>query len=187
MNDIATLKSLTNIRPIATLNNYPVSPARFNRIFFERESAFGLHENGIVLTISDNAHPDVLEWADFIKSPIGDVRIRRVVTEADLESLQLRRSGSRLRRNCNYAVMLSDGVAVFRFSTVRWFGQSYPIAELTKYFEHLRRAYLLCPTSGRINVPIMLGSVKHVYTSRAQMEEVLYPMAYYFFREDTEL
>lgn len=37
------------------------------------------------------------------------------------------------------------------------------------------------------HVHVVLGSVNHKYTSRAQIESVLYPMAYYFFREDTEL
>lgn len=185
MNDIATLKSLTNIKPIATLGRATDNQRLFNKIHFERESARGQHENGVVLTISDNSYEEVLEWADHIAVPFGTVRVRRLVTERDLDSLQLTLPMSQLR-NHNHAIMVSDDVAVFRFSFARWNGSNYHIGQLNRYFDQLRMAYLLCPTSGQIYVPIRLGSVNHVYTSRAQMEEVLYPMAYHFFREDTE-
>lgn len=187
MNDLTTLKSLTAIKPIATLGNVP-GDTLFNRFFFERLSAFGSVENGIVLTISDEAFEDVEEWADFIPAPRGNVIVRRVVTEDDLQGLSLpsmhhiRFSGVR-----NFVRLLSDDVAIFQFETARWQGVEYPIEELNRYFENLRRAYHLSDEAGVIDVPIQLGSVNHRYTSRAQMEEVLYPMAYYFFREDTEL
>lgn len=187
MNDLATLKSLTSIKPIATLGNVPGNTS-FNRFYFERLSAFGSVENGIVLTINDDAFEDVEEWTDFIASPIGNVTVRRAVTEGDLQSLTLpsmvhiRWHGVR-----NFVRMMSDDVVIFQFENARWQGVEYPIGELNRYFENLRRAYCLSDEAGIIDVPIQLGSVNHRYTSRAQMEEVLYPMAYYFFREDTEL
>lgn len=188
MNDLATLKSLTNIKPIATLGNVPGDTA-FNRFTFERLSAHGSVKNGIVLTISDAAYEDVVEWADYIAIPQGVVSVRRAVTQADLMGLSLELPMPMLRRMGvrNYVTMLSDDVAVFRFVAARWQGQEYRIEDLNRYFEQLRRAYCLSDQAGVIDVPIQLGSVKHQYTSRAQMEEVLYPMAYYFFREDTEL
>lgn len=187
MNDLATLKSLTSIKPIATLGNTP-GTTMFNRFFFERLSAFGSVKNGIVLTINDEAFEDVEDWGEFIQTPMGNVTVRRAVTEDDLQSLSLpgmahlRHAGVR-----NFARLLSDDVVVFRFETARWRGVEYPIEELNRYFETLRRAYHLSDEAGVIDVPIVLGSVNHKYTSRAQIESVLYPMAYYFFREDTEL
>lgn len=186
MNDLATLKSLTNIKPIATLGSAHPHHVEFNRFVFERMGSFGSEQNGIVLTISDDAHEDVEEWADYIHAPSARVTVRRVVTDEDLQSFTLPNHVKHLR-NLNYAMMLTDGAAVFRFVTARWQGQEYSIPDLNAYFSQLRNAYLLSDEAGVMEVRLRLGSVNHTYTSQEQMEEVLYPMAYYFFREDTEL
>ena len=187
MNDLATLKSLTNIKPIATLGNAPADAAPFNKFVFERVSNYGSVQNGIVLTINDDAHEDVEEWSEFITDIKQRVTVRRTVTDDDLQSLSLHVPAIHKYRELNYAMMLSEDAAIFRFVTARWQGQTYTIKELNTYFSKLRRAYHLSDQAGVIDVSLRLGSVNHTYTSRQQIEEVLYPMAYTFFREDTEL
>lgn len=188
MNDLATLKSLTNILPIATLGNQPREVA-FNRFKFERLSAHGSVENGIVLTINDDAFEDVEEWMDYIRSPIGVQTVHRTATAEDLQSLSLAMPANvlRLRNVTNYVTMLTDDKVVFRFVTARWRGVDYPIEELNRYFTQLRLAYYLSDEVGVIDLQISLGSVNHRYTSKHQIEDILYTMAYHFFREDTEL
>lgn len=177
---------LSRSRPIATLSNTPVVSKPFDKFYIERLHARRPRQDGIVLTVAKDATAEVDEWVDCVSVPLGDVRVAQTATYVDLRNFQLNVPNTHLRHIGNYVKMLDDESVIFQFKVARWEGQEYPIGVLNRYFENLRRAYTLCDEAGTIHLPLRLGSVNHLYTSKAQMKATLVTMAYHFFRDDTE-
>jgi hypothetical protein len=184
MFDLSVLKTMSAIRPIATLGNYPQKPVRFDKFYLERVEAFGTQKTGIVLSV--NTTPHIIEQFDI--QPRNRVLVRGEFDQADRDALLIKS-----RRQTNRVVALTDTVCAMDFQYARLEGRVYQIEALQKFFNDLRRCYHLAKENGPrgitcvMHFPLSIGTVKFEYTSLHQIEATLYPMAYHFFKDDTEL
>lgn len=182
MFDLSTLKTMTAIRPIATLGTYSQKQVRFDKFYLERVEAFGAQKTGIVLSV--NTTPHIIEQFDI--QPRGRVLVRGDFDQRDRDALLVKS-----RRQTNTVVALTDTICAMNFQYARLEGRTYPIEALQKFFNDLRIAYLMAVGLGRGNgvmhFPLSIGTVKFEYTSLNQIEATLFPMAYHFFKDDTEL
>lgn len=186
MFDLSTLKAMSAIRPIATLGTYPQKQVRFDKFYLERVDAFGSQSTGIVLSV--NTTPHIIEQFDI--TPRGTVKVRGDFGVEDRKALLI---GNRRYAQHNRVVAMTDTICAMNFQYARLHGQVYTIEALQKFFHDLRRAYHLAKDhDGRgmycvMRFPFTIGTVKFEYTSLQQIEATLYPMAYHFFKDDTEL
>lgn len=184
MFDLSTLKAMTAIRPIATLGTYPQKQVRFDKFYLERVEAFGTQKTGIVLSV--NTTPHIIEQFDI--QPRNRVLVSGTFDKADRDALLIKS-----RRQTNRVVALTDTICAMDFQYARLEGRTYSIEALQKFFYDLRRAYHLAKDHHDrgmfcvMNFPLSIGTVKFEYTSLKQIEATLYPMAYHFFKDDTEL
>ncbi len=182
MFDLSTLKTLSAIRPIASLRNYPQKPVAFNKFYLERVENFGAQPTGIMLSV--NTTPHVID--QFEIEPKGDVLVRGKFGKHDREALLIPKRD----RKTNHVVALTDTICAIRFQVARLDGKVYSINALQRFFNNLRRAYHMALEDqghGVMEFSFSLGSVNVTYTSVEQIEATLYPMAYHFFQDDTEL
>jgi hypothetical protein len=180
--DLSVLKAMSAIRPIATLGSYPRKRARFDKFYLERVEAYGSQRTGIVLSV--NTTPHVIEQFDI--KPNGTVLVRGQFGAADRDALLIKPE----RKRANHVVAVTDTICAMRFQYARFTGVIYPIDALQNFFHELRRVYCIAKEMngyGKMSFPLNIGSVKVEYTSIAQIEATLYPMAYHFFKDDTEL
>lgn len=180
--DLSVLKSMSAIRPIASLGSYPKRMARFDKFYLERVEAYGSQRTGIVLSV--NTTPHVIEQFDI--KPNGTVLVRGKFDKADRDALLIKAAC----KNANHVIAVTDTVCAVRFKYARFTGIIYPIDALQTFFHELRRVYCIAKEVngvGTFMFPLNIGSVKVEYTSIAQIEATLYPMAYHFFKDDTEL
>lgn len=181
MFDLSTLKAMTAIRPIATLGTYPQKQVRFDKFYLERVEAFGTQKTGIVLSV--NTTPHIIEQFDI--QPRNRVLVRGTFDKADRDALLIKS-----RRQTNRVVALTDTICAMDFQYARLEGRTYSIEALQKFFNDLRRIYYIAKEQGGHGImcfPLSIGTVKFEYTSLKQIEATLYPMAYHFFKDDTEL
>ncbi|MNQ40123.1 hypothetical protein D3C85_537620 [compost metagenome] len=182
MFDLSTLKTLSAIRPIATLGASPQKTVNFDKFYLERMENFGSQKTGIILSV--NTTPHVIEQFDI--QPRGSVMVQGKFNKADRDALLV----AGRKKSANRVIALTDSVCAMRFQYARLFGQVHTIEALQKFFNHLRRAYHIALEGngqGVMKFSVALGSVNVVYTSVEQIEATLYPMAYHFFKDDTEL
>lgn len=182
MFDLSALKAMTAIRPIATLGTNSQKQVRFDKFYLERVEAFGTQKTGIVLSV--NTTPHIIEQFDI--KPRNRVLVRGAFDKADRDALLIKS-----RRQTNRVVALTDTICAMDFQYARLDGRVYPIEALQKFFDNLRSAYQMAIGLGRGNgimcFRLNIGTVKFEYTSLQQIEATLYPMAYHFFKDDTEL
>lgn len=184
MNDLATLKSLSAIRPIATLYRSDPKVVPFNRVMVERVNPYPIG-SGLVLTVAADAHVGVLDFEDYFDKPVGIVAVSRKFSPKMIASLRVPRT----QAPGNTAIVLGDSKVYFNFHEARWMNQRFPLAAVQSFFVQLRAAYCMMREVGQTKVDLVLymGTVKYHFTTMQFVEQILYMMAYTFYRDTTEL
>jgi hypothetical protein len=178
MIDLPLLKSLTSIAPIRTLLDKGDTPP-FDKLFIERYNGEGKRlSNGIVLTVSKDVKPDVDIVIDNLRPPFRDYRgeitdtLRECFTLCPAADLSL----------LNFASIIHPDGIHFKVSHGRLSSTTLPIDYIHRLFTDLR--YCL---RTRSNCKVKTVDKHSITLSQDQAELTAYKIAYYFYRDTTEL